>query len=50
MSKKPFNDPEFINPEPFVPDEIVSFAGRYNSSSLSGLRDLPQLNMGADPS
>ena len=49
MSKKPFNDPEFINPEPFVPDEIVSSAGRYNSSSLIGLRDLPQLNMGADP-
>ena len=53
MSKKPFNDHEFINPEPFVPDEtslfLVSSLGRYNSSSLRGLRDLPQLNMGADP-
>lgn len=49
MSKKLFNDPEFINPEPFVPDEIVSFLGCYNSPSLRGLRDLPQLNMGADP-
>ena len=43
----------FINPEPFVPDEtslfLVSSLGRYNSSSLRGLRDLPQLNMGADP-